>query len=111
VTLRARWLALLQTRGPVNMLVPLVLLLATYVAGAVGITAGAHRLWSHKSYEASPALKVGLLWGPFCGTVPVSERLQKACIYGPKSPSFLWASAGLSSASTTTSHQPWLRRM
>jgi fatty-acid desaturase len=77
VTLRARWLALLQTRGPVNMLVPLVLLLATYVAGAVGITAGAHRLWSHKSYEASPALKVGLLWGPFCGTEYRQCRFRK----------------------------------
>ena len=52
-------LALLQSRGPSQMLVPLVVFLCTYVAGAVGVTAGAHRLWAHKSYEASPALKVG----------------------------------------------------
>lgn len=52
-------LALLQSRGPSHMLVPLVVFLCTYVAGAVGVTAGAHRLWAHKSYEATPALKVG----------------------------------------------------
>ena len=30
--------------------------LATYIVAAMGITAGAHRLWSHKSYKVSGCL-------------------------------------------------------
>jgi len=37
--------------------------LATYVMSALGITAGAHRLWSHRSYKATLPLRVLLgLW-------------------------------------------------
>ncbi|XP_061766012.1 stearoyl-CoA desaturase b [Nerophis ophidion] len=32
-----------------------------FVISALGITAGAHRLWSHKTYKASPALKAFLV--------------------------------------------------
>lgn len=33
------------------------------VAGGLGITAGAHRLWSHKSYEARLPLRIFLMIG------------------------------------------------
>lgn len=32
-----------------------------YQAGILGITAGAHRLWSHKAFKAKPPLKVVLM--------------------------------------------------
>merc|ERR1719262_2050689 len=32
-----------------------------YVCSGLGITAGAHRLWSHKSYKAGPALRLVLM--------------------------------------------------
>lgn len=35
------------------------------VAGGLGITAGAHRLWSHKSYEARLQLRIFLMIGTF----------------------------------------------
>lgn len=38
----------------------------TWVLATLGITAGYHRLWSHKSYEASIPLKVILM---VCGTL------------------------------------------
>ena len=28
-----------------------------YIVGGLGITAGAHRLWAHKSYKATPFLR------------------------------------------------------
>jgi len=34
---------------------------ATYLMSLLGITAGAHRLWSHKSYKATPVMKAILL--------------------------------------------------
>lgn len=32
-----------------------------YVCGGLGITAGAHRLWSHKSYKAKAPLRIILM--------------------------------------------------
>ncbi|XP_063635590.1 acyl-CoA Delta(11) desaturase-like [Cydia splendana] len=32
-----------------------------YMAGGFGITAGAHRLWSHRSFKATPPLQVLLM--------------------------------------------------
>ncbi|GMT22543.1 hypothetical protein PFISCL1PPCAC_13840, partial [Pristionchus fissidentatus] len=37
-----------------------------YIGGGFGITAGAHRLWSHKSYKAAFPLRVALM---LCNTV------------------------------------------
>lgn len=39
---------------------------ALYILGGLGITAGAHRLWSHKSYKAKLPLRVFLM---FCNTL------------------------------------------
>uniref|UniRef100_A0A8C6MC49 Acyl-CoA desaturase n=1 Tax=Nothobranchius furzeri TaxID=105023 RepID=A0A8C6MC49_NOTFU len=36
---------------------------ACYVFSALGVTAGAHRLWSHRSYKASFPLRVFLAFG------------------------------------------------
>jgi stearoyl-CoA desaturase (delta-9 desaturase) len=33
-----------------------------YIFGGLGITAGAHRLWAHKSYKATPLLRGQLLF-------------------------------------------------
>jgi len=38
-----------------------VFLFLTYQFSGAGITAGAHRLWAHRAYKATPALKVFLL--------------------------------------------------
>lgn len=35
--------------------------LATQLSGMLGITAGAHRLWSHKSYEAAALIRAALM--------------------------------------------------
>jgi len=42
-------------------MIPLFLAAAVcYLISALGVTAGAHRLWSHKSYKASLPLRVFL---------------------------------------------------
>jgi len=54
-------LSLLMRRGPGNLVVPLVMAGTMYFFGALGITAGVHRLWAHRSYEASLALRLFLM--------------------------------------------------
>lgn len=38
-----------------------VLALLLYKLGCMGVTAGAHRLWSHKAYKAKTPLKIILM--------------------------------------------------
>lgn len=45
-----------------------------YVCGGLGITAGAHRLWAHKSYKATPALRAFLMC---CQTLAGQDDLYK----------------------------------
>lgn len=46
------------------------------VLGGLGITAGAHRLWSHKSYKATTPLKVFLM---LCNTIACQNSLVEWC--------------------------------
>ena len=44
--------------------------IAAYVMSALGITAGVHRLWSHKSYKAKLPLRILLaLWNSMASQV------------------------------------------
>ncbi|EEB11648.1 fatty acid desaturase, putative [Pediculus humanus corporis] len=45
---------------------------ALYVSGGLGITAGAHRLWSHKSYKAKLPLKIFLT---ICNTIAFQNSI------------------------------------
>lgn len=45
-----------------------------YLLGGLGITAGAHRLWAHKSYKAKPALRTFLM---LCQTLAGQDDLYK----------------------------------
>lgn len=57
----------------INILINLVLLalvLCTTAAEAIGITAGAHRLWTHRAYKAKWPLRIILLiWYTLAGQV------------------------------------------
>ena len=46
--------AMLDTKNTKNMISALLL----YIAAGLGITAGAHRLWSHRSYKAKLPLRI-----------------------------------------------------
>ncbi|KAG5671365.1 hypothetical protein PVAND_001566 [Polypedilum vanderplanki] len=46
------------------------------VLSGYGITAGAHRLWSHRSYEAKLPLKIFLA---FCNTIAFQRSIYKWC--------------------------------
>ena len=43
-----------------------------YVIGALGVTAGAHRLWSHRSYKAKLPVRIFLA---ICNSTAVQVRL------------------------------------
>lgn len=47
---------------------------ALYVLGGLGITAGAHRLWAHKSYKATPLLRTFLM---LCQTLAGQDDLYQ----------------------------------
>lgn len=46
------------------MALMMIFLLAFFLifASGIGVTMGAHRLWSHRSFKATPALRLVLLW-------------------------------------------------
>jgi len=47
---------------------------ALYILGGLGITAGAHRLWAHKSYSATTPLRVFLM---LCQTLAGQDNLHQ----------------------------------
>lgn len=49
----------LSLSRPISLALPPVAVVC-FLLSALGITAGAHRLWSHKSYKASTPLRVFL---------------------------------------------------
>lgn len=55
----------MQTLSQVSDCLPCLILavLFYYLMGALGITAGAHRLWSHRTYKARLPLRVFLIIG------------------------------------------------
>ena len=55
----------MQTLSQVRDCLPCLILavLFYYLMGALGITAGAHRLWSHRTYKARLPLRVFLIIG------------------------------------------------
>jgi len=54
-------ISLLATKPAAELRPTLLIFLGTYVLGGLGITAGAHRLWAHRSYEATVPMRVLLM--------------------------------------------------
>lgn len=68
--------------------------------GALGVTAGSHRLWAHQTYTANKALKIFLM---IAQTLAGQVSWKKQCVILLKEVRFLGKYLQLGQASQTTS--------